>query len=193
MTGMDHGEPPAERLKALASFGSRFGGHVVVMNLMKRFELLTQRRTPAGVEYDWGDRYAVLWDRLARAALDGPVGMIEVTRGQLWRMAKWLIEAVDDEAHAAMASRCEEYPEGWLAMADLIRADRVPMEITKEAPEQCTHSPQAALNALDIAATRLGVSEQAVLRGAGLTKPLGEGAEQRIMEWYESRKRGTDR
>jgi hypothetical protein len=120
--------------------------------------------------------------------------MIEATRGQLWRMAKFLVEAVDDEAHAAVSMRCEDYPEGWQAMADLVRADRsVPMEGTEEAPERpSTHSRQAALNALDYAATRLRVSEDVVLRGAELHKPLGEGAEMKIMVWYERRKDGSD-
>jgi len=155
-------------MRTRGSFSSQLTGHVVILNLLKRFRLLTTGLLPATVEDGFADdSWPRMWSKLAKTALGREVSMMEATRGELWAMAKYALEAIDGQP-----SRCDWYPVGWLLLADIVRGVR-------KDPGQSTSSSVKALDTIDMTEAALRwvmdarrMSEDAVLLAAGLERPL---------------------
>lgn len=157
-----------DRLRSMSvGFGSNVGGHVVLLNLLKRWQLVTQGQRPETVEAEWGENYGRLWHELADQALAQNIGMMHATREQLWRMAKSLVAGLakrDD-------GRIDWYPDGWQAMAELVVSGK-PKKERRARPVRAADTMDMSEKALQWVAESKGMTQEAVLSAAGLERPL---------------------
>ncbi|MCB9718387.1 MAG: hypothetical protein H6712_31345 [Myxococcales bacterium] len=114
---MKHDAKPDDRLRAIGgAFGSTLAGHIVILNLLKRWHLLTSKTTPEAVEAGWDETYPRLWARLSQTALGHVVPMQDATRAELYQMARSLVAGLDK-----LEPRADWYPDGWASMAAMMR------------------------------------------------------------------------
>lgn len=165
---MAHGASPRDRLRSLGSAGSTVGGHVAVDTLLRRCRLLSTQLEPETIDGGWEDSVGDLWSSLAQSALGRDPGVQVASRADLFTMAKAAIVAID-----ALPARADWYPEGWQAIAAVIRGGgEKPREEARPAQRQSPRGDprSGALNAVNYVACELGVSEDEVLRRIRRTK-----------------------
>ncbi len=174
---MKHLDHPYTRLEALG------GGHVAILNLLKRWRLVTTGLTPQSVEEGWTDSYAGLWAQLSKQATGAVLPMMTATDDDLWAMARSLVAGL-----AKHPTRADWYPTGWQAMAALVVAGKPkPAPRSKAVRASPPRDPRLqVLTTLDYVATELGIDEKEVLRRIERSRAsLGAKDERKLLAFLE--------